>query len=133
MHLIFIFFLIAYVEACSSTRALFNNEDLETSSMLIDVYPIEGRQSIAPLYATKGVSINGSCTEAARDALLMIINQARAKGANAIGDIRWLPHEDKLRREPTCKSNWGWLAAFPFLFTRRFMTAEVTAQAYKLD
>lgn len=125
--------MLASMHGCSAPKGFFVYDDFAAADLLIEPYPIEGEQSIAPLYASKGYPISVSCTDATKEVLVMLIGLARSKGGNAIGDIRWLPKEDMLRRDPTCKKRWVWAIPFPFLFTSYFMKVDVSAQAYKLD
>jgi hypothetical protein len=70
------------------------------------------------------------CGYAVRTAVWKMINEAKQRDANAVGEVRWRDGESP---EPRCKKRWFYAIIPPLLLTRYFMDAEVCGTAYVVD
>jgi hypothetical protein len=83
---------------------------------------------------TEGGAIWKECTDVARGAIWLLIDEARRRGGNAVGDIRWMPRaSDRRIDRPTCKRRWGFFLIWPVLATPAFMAANVEGVVYRTD
>lgn len=120
--------LIAFVlvtgSGCSHSRAHIKYSEFSEMSLK------QGAQSgtnLGPISGEDGGAVWSDCTEKARGSVRELIAEARLKGGNAIGDIKWAGD----RTEPTCKKGWGYVILWPFLLTPLFMSTQATGNAYK--
>jgi hypothetical protein len=92
----------------------------------------EGR-GLGSVSAREGGAIWERCTDVAAGSLWILMEDTRAMGGNAIGEIRWVPQDPKRTTNvPTCKKKWGWFLVWPVLVTPGFMSAKVEAVAYNV-
>jgi hypothetical protein len=92
----------------------------------------EGRR-LGPVSAHEGGAIWERCTDVAAGSMWILMEDTRAMGGNAIGEIRWIPQDPKrTTNQPTCKKKWGWFLVWPVLVTPGFMSAKVEAMAYNV-
>lgn len=114
--------------ACSTNKAFVKYDDFDPTFKLHEG-AVNGK-SLGPVRGNEGGAIWNNCTEKAGDSLRVMIADARAKGANAIGNIKWYATGDAT---PSCKKGWGYLIVWPFILTPLFMSTEVEGIAYKTD
>jgi hypothetical protein len=112
--------------ACSHHQAQISYDEFK--DMHVQAGPIAGAEDLGRVKGEHGGAIWDECTQKARDSVNRMIGAARAKGANAIGDVRWT---DGNTSTPTCKKGWGYFVIWPFVLTPLFMSTEVTGEAYK--
>jgi len=83
--------------------------------------------------ASEGGPLWRECTDVARGSIWVLIEDARALGANAVGDIVWYPAAASVdHRVPVCKQKWGWFLIWPVLLTPGFQSAIVEGTAYRV-
>ena len=117
---------------CAYHRAYVSYEDQ-------DGFPIRTEgfsrgQRLGIVTAKEGGAIWNECTSVAEGALWVLMDEARRKGDNAIGEIRWFPDDSDLGDQtiPRCRKRWGFILLYPFLVTPLFATTRVEAQVYLL-
>ncbi len=115
-----------FIGACSTHKANFSYSEFK-SEMPIKAGSVDGEE-LGAVEGSKGGFVWTSCDEQARDAVQELISRARAKGANAIGNIKWRADGTS---DPTCKKSWGFVLIWPFLFTPLFASSHADATAYK--
>jgi len=82
----------------------------------------------------EGGAIWKECTDVARGAIWLLIDEARRRGGNAVGEIRWMPQaSDRRLDRPTCKRRWGSFLIWPLVATPVFMAANVEGVVYRTD
>lgn len=114
------------IGACSTHKAHFNYSDFK-SDMPIKAGSQDGEE-VGAVEGSRGGYVWTSCNDQAREAVRELISNARAKGGNAIGNIKWRTGGTS---EPTCKKSWGFVLIWPFLFTPLFASSHADATAYK--
>jgi hypothetical protein len=115
-----------FIAACSTHKANFSYSEFK-SEMPIKAGSVDGEE-LGAIEGSQGGFVWTSCNEQARDAVQDLISNARAKGANAIGNIKWRADGTS---DPTCKKSWGFVLIWPFLFTPLFASSHADATAYK--
>ncbi len=113
------------MSACSTQRAYF--EYSEFKEMPLKTEALTG-SNLGMVRGEDGGAIWDNCTEKARGSVRELISMAKAKGATAIGEIKWSATNDSV---PACKKGWGYLVIWPFVLTPLFMSTQVTGIAYK--
>lgn len=127
-HLILFFFFCAQLSACSTHRARINYQDFNDRGVALKSGDWPG-EDLGPIEGEDGGYVWSQCSEKAKGSMGELIDQAKMKGANAIGGIRW---DASRSSEPRCKKGWGYVLLFPFLFTPLFMSTRVHGRAYKV-
>ena len=116
--------------ACSTSRALVDYKSVgEESKVQVNEGSVDGK-SLGIVKGDEGGAIWASCTEKAEDSMRIMLLEAKEKGANAVGDIKWYASQSS---RPACKKGWGYLVIWPFILTPLFMSTEVEAHAYKVE
>jgi hypothetical protein len=123
--------LVMVAASCSYHRAYISytefDEDVQVAAAGWD-----GRR-LGPVSAHEGGAIWERCTDVAAGSMWILMEDTRAMGGNAIGEIRWLPkNPERTTNLPTCKKKWGWFLVWPVLVTPGFMSARVEAVAYNV-
>jgi hypothetical protein len=123
--------LVMVAASCSYHRAYISytefDEDIQVAAAGWD-----GRR-LGPVSAHEGGAIWERCTDVAAGSMWILMEDTRAMGGNAIGEIRWLPkNPERTTNLPTCKKKWGWFLVWPVLVTPGFMSARVEAVAYNV-
>ena len=111
--------------ACQMVPAKVNYSDFK--QMPLKTESLNG-EMVGDVSGEEGGAIWNDCTEKAKGSVEAMIDNAKAKGANAIGDIKWAANNTD---KPTCKKGWGYFALWPFILTPLFMSTKVTGKAYK--
>ena len=114
--------------ACSTHRAHINYDEFK-KDMPMKVSSWDGAENLGHVTGEDGGAIWANCTENAKGSILELIAEAKAKGGNALGDIKWNASGTS---EPTCKKGWGYLIIWPFILTPLFMSTRVDGTAYKV-
>lgn len=114
------------IGACTTHKAHFNYSEFK-SEMPITAGSQNGEE-VGAVEGSQGGFVWTTCDDQARDAVRKLISSARAKGGNAIGNIKWRAGGTS---DPTCKRSWGFVLIWPFLFTPLFSSSHVDATAYK--
>jgi len=115
--------------ACTYHRAYIDHAENE-GKILIQAAAWDG-ELVAPIRAGEAGAIWEKCTNIARGSIWVLMDDARKLGANAIGDVRWVPQDPKhTTNDPSCKKKWGWFLLWPALVTPAFQSARVDANAY---
>lgn len=123
--------LVLSTLSCSYHRALVNYDEYDEVSMHPSNWDGE---ALGMVSANNGGAIWNDCTKAAKASIWILIDETRALGGNAIGDIRWMPGSPARNlTAPSCKRGWGWFLIWPVLATPVFMSTKVEAQAYRID
>jgi len=92
----------------------------------------DGRR-LGPVAAREGGALWEKCTAVAEGSLWVLMDDTRKMGGNAIGEIRWIPRNQKRTTgDPTCRKKWGWILIWPVLATPAFQSARVEAVAYNV-
>jgi hypothetical protein len=116
---------------CTHSRAPVAYADYE-DDLPIRVSSLQGER-LGRLAAGQDGAVWWSCADLARGAIEILIVDARALGANAIGDMRWFPHKPKRTTDhPTCRRRFGWVLIWPMLATPAFSSSRVEAVAYRV-
>lgn len=118
--------LMAWNMGCSTQYANIKM-DKEVDGVMMSNDSIKG-ESLGPVKGEHGGAIWDKCDEKASDSVRELARAAKAKGANAVGDIKWTA---KGTSEPSCKKGWGYFVLWPFVLTPLFMSTQVTGTAYK--
>ncbi len=111
--------------ACSTHRAHFKVSEFK--EMTLSNGSVSG-QNLGAISGEDGGAIWNNCTEKARGSVTELIEEAKIKGANAIGNITWHASGND---QPSCKKGWGYLIIWPFILTPLFMSTRVDGVAYK--
>lgn len=114
------------IGACTTHKAHFNYSDFK-SEMPVTAGSQNGEE-VGAVEGSQGGFVWTTCRDQARDAVRKLIANARAKGGNAIGNIKWRADGTS---NPTCKRSWGFVLIWPFLLTPLFASSHVDATAYK--
>lgn len=116
------------LSACSTHTAMLNYSEYN-DRMVLKGDALTG-QDLGPVTGEHGGAIWDKCDVHARSSVTRMIEAAKAKGANAIGDIKWHASGNST---PTCRKSWG-AFAFPVLvLTPLFLNTRVDGTAYKTD
>ena len=92
----------------------------------------DGRR-LGPVSAREGGALWEKCTAVAEGSLWVLMDDTRKIGGNAIGEIRWIPmNQKRTTDDPTCRKKWGWILIWPVLATPAFQSARVEAVAYNV-
>jgi hypothetical protein len=89
-----------------------------------------GGKALGTVSGEDGGAIWDNCTEKARGSVLELIAEARKKGGNAVGNLKW---DATGTSDSGCKKSWGYFALWPFVLTPFFMSTRVEGTAYKTD
>lgn len=117
--------------SCTFHRARIRYESLN-DEMQVAEGPLEGER-LGRVVHNEGGAIWTDCTRAAETSLWAVMDDARRMGGNAIGEIRWLPdNEKRATAQPTCRKAWAWLLVWPVVLTPVFMRSRVEAYAYAI-
>ena len=116
------------LSACSTHQAYINYNEFKGDMPIKD--GSWNSESLGQVRGEDGGAVWNNCTEKARGSVREMIAQAKMRGANAIGDVRWTASGTNT---PTCKKGWGWVMLWPFLLTPLFMSTEVRGTAYKVS
>lgn len=119
--------IIALQTACSTHTAFINYKDFK-SDMPIKAEAYKG-QMLGQVAGEEGGAVWDNCTTKAQGSVRAMIANARAMGANAIGEVRWAANGSST---PTCKKSWGYCAMPIFLLTPLFLSTKVMGTAYKV-
>lgn len=114
--------------ACSTHTANIQYSEF-SDRMALKTDAVTG-QDLGPVTGEHGGAIWDECTGKARDSVVRMIDAAKSKGANAIGNIKWHASGNST---PTCKKGWGYFALWPLVLTPLFMSTRVDGTAYKTD
>ena len=125
--LVVVTLLVGSMAACSTSKALIKMDGMDPA-VRIHNGAVSG-QNLGMVKGDEGGAIWANCTEKAVESARFMIEEAKAKGANAIGDIKWHATEDAT---PSCKKGWGYLVIWPFILTPLFMSTAVEGTAYKV-
>jgi len=128
IHVTLIFALLLETSACSTSKALIDYNGFD-STVQIHTDAVSGT-ALGPVKGDEGGAIWTDCTDKASESLRYLIAEAKNKGANAVGDLKWYATHNST---PSCKKGWGYLVIWPFILTPLFMSTEVEGVAYKLD
>jgi len=83
---------------------------------------------------TEGGALWKECTDVARGSLWLLVEEAKRRGGNAVGDIRWMPQATGgTLQQPTCTRRWGLFLVWPLLLTPAFMAANVEGTVYWIE
>lgn len=116
-----------FIGACSTHKANFSYSEFK-NDMPIKAGAQDGEE-LGAIEGSQGGFVWTPCSEQAREAVQELISNARAKGANAIGNIKWRADGTS---DPTCKKSWGFVLIWPFMFTPLFASSHADATAYKV-
>ncbi len=116
-----------FASACSTHRARIDYNDFSEEGVALKAGEFEG-ENLGMVEGEDGGAIWDNCTEKARGSVQELIYNAKAKGANAIGNIRWHASDSS---EPRCKKGWGYFLIWPFILTPLFMSTAVEGDAFK--
>jgi hypothetical protein len=101
----------------------------EESKIQVNEGSVNGK-SLGIVKGDEGGAIWANCTQKAEESMRIMLLEAKEKGANAVGDIKWYATQDST---PSCKKGWGYLVIWPFILTPLFMSTEVEAHMYKVE
>lgn len=105
----------------------------EYTDVVLQPEPFEGKD-LGPVRVTEGGALWKECTNVARGSLWLLVEEARRRGGNAVGDLRWMPQSSGgTLEQPTCKRRWGVALFWPLLLTPAFMAANVEGTVYLID
>lgn len=91
-------------------------------------------ENLGLVMVKEGGAIWRECTEVARGTIWLLLDEARRRGGNAIGDIRWMPQASARRIDrPTCRRRWGFFLIWPIVATPAFMAANAEGVVYRVD
>ncbi len=126
-HVLVLLFAVGQLAACSTHKARINYKDFRDSGVALKSGNFSGEE-LGMVDGEDGGAIWNNCTDKARGSVEELIDNAKAKGANAIGNIKW--HASGTS-EPHCKKSWGYFMLWPFVLTPLFMSTRVEGIAYK--
>lgn len=86
-------------------------------------------EKIGKVRASNGGFLWSDCRTAAHSAMHELIENAKVKGANAIGDLKW---DASLNVNPMCQKRWILFLFPPALLTPFFISVGIEATAYKV-
>jgi len=116
---------------CSYHRAYVSYSKYE-EDVQVAVAGWDGRR-LGPVSAREGGALWEKCTAVAEGSLWVLMEDTRKMGGNAIGEIRWIPRNQKRTTDdPTCRKKWGWILVWPVLATPAFQSARAEAVAYNV-
>lgn len=116
---------------CSSHSAFISYE--EYTEVPLQASSFQGER-LGPIFIKEGGAIWKECTDVARGSLWRLIDEAKRRGGNAVGDIRWMPKTSApFADRPICKRRWGYFLIWPILATPAFMAANVEGVVYRID
>lgn len=118
--------LLSTVISCSTSRAHLDYSEF-ASKMPVQAGSYGG-QNLGKVTGEEGGAVWDDCSKKAKGSLMDMIANARAKGATAVGDVKWYATGTS---EPSCKKGWGYVIVWPFLLTPLFMSTRVDGIAYK--
>ena len=113
---------------CSTHSTVVDYEGIE--EFTVRAAPFSEHEVVGSVEGRHRGPVWESCSYAARSAVWKMIRQAKAMGANAVGDVYW---RDGSGPQPRCKRRWFYALLFPVLCTPLFMDAEVHGTAYALS
>jgi len=113
--------------ACSTHKANFAYQDV--SDLPIKAGALNGEE-VGTVEGSHGGAIWNECDDEAKRAVQEMVADAKAKGANAVGNIRWSALNND---QASCKKSWGLLIVWPFVLTPLFMSSKITGTAYKTN
>lgn len=115
---------------CTTSRALVDYKSIGGESKVqVNEGSVEGK-SLGIAKGDEGGAIWTNCTLKAEESMRMMLLQAKDKGGNAVGDIKWFASGNST---PSCKKGWGYFVIWPFILTPLFMSTEVQANVYKVE
>jgi hypothetical protein len=118
------------LSGCSFHQAYLSYDEFK-DRMILKNDAVAG-QDLGAVTGSHGGAIWDDCPGKARSSINRLIDAAKAKGANAIGNITWYTAKDKAASTtPTCKKSWGYVLIWPLLLTPLFMVTRVDGTAYK--
>ncbi len=126
-NVIVLLFALGQFAACSTHKARINYKDFRDQGVALKSGNLYGEE-LGVISGEDGGAIWNNCTEKARGSVEELVDQAKAKGANAIGNIKWAASGTS---EPRCKKGWGYFLLWPFILTPLFMSTHVEGVAYK--
>ncbi len=129
VNAVVLMFVMGQLAACSTKRARINYNDFSDRGVALKSGNFDG-EDLGMIEGEDGGAIWNDCTQKARGSVKELIDQAEAKGANAIGNIKW--HASGTS-EPRCKKAWGYFLLLPFILTPLFMSTKVEGIAYKAN
>lgn len=112
--------------ACSTHRASLNYGEFKTEMSIQTGTP--SGEEVGTVMGSTGGAVWDQCDANSRRSVRTMIENAKAKGANAVGNLKWAATGTG---EPGCKKSWGFVMLPVFLLTPLFMSNEVTGTAYK--
>jgi hypothetical protein len=126
----FVYLTISVVMAANvacSTQYANTKMDKELDGVVLSTNELKG-ENLGPIKGERGGAIWDSCEKHSGLSVVELVRAAKAKGANAVGNIRWTAKDST---DPSCKKGWGYLILPVFILTPLFMSTEVTGIAYK--
>lgn len=114
--------------ACSTQTA--NIQYNEFSDRMSVKAEAQTGQDVGPVAGEHGGAIWDNCDLHARNSVTRMIENAKTKGATAIGNVKW---DASGTATPTCKKSWGYFAMPIFIFTPLFMSTRVSGTGFKTD
>ncbi|MEM7646039.1 MAG: hypothetical protein AAF203_03945 [Pseudomonadota bacterium] len=120
-------FVLGQLAACSTHKARINYKDFRDQGVALKSGNFSGEE-LGMVDGEDGGAIWDNCTEKARGSVEELIDNAKAKGANAVGSLKWSASESS---DPRCKKSWGYFMLLPFVLTPLFMSTRVEGVAYK--
>ena len=131
MTLLMCVVLIGSGLGCSYHRAYVSYSEHE-DDVQVAAAGWDGRR-LGPVSAREGGALWEKCTAVAEGSLWVLMEDTLKMGGNAIGEIRWIPRNQKRTTDdPTCRKKWGWVLIWPVLATPAFQSARVEAIAYNV-
>jgi hypothetical protein len=116
---------------CSSHSAFISYD--EYSEIPLQASSFQGER-IGPVFIKEGGAIWKECTDVAKGSIWRLIDEAKRRGGNAVGDIRWMPSTSApFADRPICKRRWGFFLIWPVLATPAFMAANVEGVIYRIE
>ena len=129
LKIAFVCLLALQWSGCSTSRAFIKYDSFTGDGVTVNPGSVSGT-AVGPVKGDSGGAVWADCTAKATESVYEMIAEAKAQGANAIGDIKWAAMGDST---PSCKKGWGYVVLWPFLLTPLFMSTAVSATAYKVD
>ena len=128
--------LATLTSGCSHHRAHISYDEYDEVRLQPESFDPSTAQveRLGEVFVREGGAIWRECTDVARGALWLLVDEAKRRGGNAVGDIRWMPRSDPWFGErPTCKRRWGFFLVWPVLATPAFMAANVEGVIYRIE
>lgn len=124
--------LMALMTAGCSYHSAFIRYD-EYTEVTLQPEPFDG-VGLGRVRITEGGALWKECTDVARGSLWLLVEEARRRGGNAVGDIRWMPEvSGSTLEQPTCRRRWALFLVWPLLATPAFMRANVEGSVYRVN